>query len=178
MRIQPAVPPYAERVQQQLDRTMPEGVPPLVLFRVLARNERLFRRFFAGALLGPGALSLRERELIILRTCARNGSEYEWGVHATLFGVEAGFDDAQLRATVHDGAEAVCWSARDRLLVQLADVLAEGTRVPDALWAALSGQFDDDALLELLMLTGLYRMVSTLTNALELPLEPGVARFP
>ena len=119
MRIDPATPPYGDLVQQQLDKTMPPGMAPLVLFRVLARSERLFARFFGGALLGRGALSLRERELVILRTCARHGSEYEWGVHASVFGAHAGLDAAQLHATVHDTAEAPCWSERDRLLVRL-----------------------------------------------------------
>jgi hypothetical protein len=60
---------------------MPEGVPPLLLFRTLAVNERVFHRVMAGGLLDRGSLTLRERELVIDRTCFRCGSEYEWGVH-------------------------------------------------------------------------------------------------
>lgn len=178
MRIEPAVPPYAASVQQQLDRLMPPGAEPLVLFRVMARSERLSSRFFAAGLLDRGALSLRERELVILRTCARHGSEYEWGVHVTYFARRAGFDHAQIRATVHGPADAPCWSAHERLLVQLCDALAQGTHIADALWRPLRAAFSEEALLELLLLAGFYRTVSTLTNALELPLEPDAARFP
>ena len=36
------------------------------------------------------ALSLRHRELLILRTTARCGAEYEWGVHVQVFAAKAG----------------------------------------------------------------------------------------
>ncbi len=42
------------------------------------------------------SVGLREREIVIDRTCARCGCEYEWGVHVAFFAVRAGFDDAQL----------------------------------------------------------------------------------
>ncbi|GAA3246389.1 carboxymuconolactone decarboxylase family protein [Dactylosporangium siamense] len=31
------------------------------------------------------SLTLREREIVILRTCARRGCEYEWGAHVLVF---------------------------------------------------------------------------------------------
>ncbi len=64
-------PPYSEPVATALDRIMPKGVPPLVLFRTLAVNERVFLRILAGNLLDKGSISLREREIVIDRTCAR-----------------------------------------------------------------------------------------------------------
>ena len=76
-RIAPLEPPYPEPVQAALDRIKPKGVPPLALFRTLARNERVFLRLMAGGLLDRGSISLREREIVIDRTCARCGSEYE-----------------------------------------------------------------------------------------------------
>jgi hypothetical protein len=57
---------------------MPKGVPPLALFRTIAVNEPVFLRVMAGGLLDRGSISLREREIVIDRTCARCGSEYEW----------------------------------------------------------------------------------------------------
>jgi len=43
---------------------------------------------------------------------------------------------------------------------------------------ALRRLFSEEAMLEILMLAGYYRMVSYLTNALRLPPEPYAARFP
>src|SRR6187200_2239876 len=91
--------PFSPAVTEALERIMPPGVAPLALFRTWAVNERVFLRVMAAGLLDRGSLSLRERELVIQRTCARLGSEYEWGVHATFFAAKAGLDDATLAAT-------------------------------------------------------------------------------
>jgi alkylhydroperoxidase family enzyme len=177
-RIAPATPPFPPEVQGALDRIMPPGMPPLVLFTTLARDPRLFGKFFAGSLLDRGHLTLRQRELVIHRTTALCGSEYEWGVHVRGFAAKAGLDGPQLASTVHGGADDACWSDEDRLLIRLCDALHGGCDVDDALWAALSARFGEPACLELLMLCGFYRTVAYLTNALRLPLEAGAARFP
>ena len=79
-RIAPLEPPYPPEIQQQFDRIM-RGAPPLKLFRTMAGHARAWEKFRGGSLLDRGPLSLREREIVIDRTCARTGCEYEWGVH-------------------------------------------------------------------------------------------------
>ena len=177
-RIAPAEPPYPSEVQARLDALMPPGVAPLVLFRVLARDRRLFERFMGAGLLDKGHLTLRQREIVIHRVTARCGAEYEWGVHAAFFARRAGLDAAQLRSTVHGGPADACWSAEDRLLIRLCDALHAECTLDDALWAELRAVFSEEAVLELLLLAGFYRTVSYLTNALRLPPEPFAARFP
>ena len=73
-RIAPREPPYSEPVAAALAKIMPPGVPPLVLFRTLAVNERVFARFMAGGFLDRGSVPLRDREIVIDRTCFRCGS--------------------------------------------------------------------------------------------------------
>jgi alkylhydroperoxidase family enzyme len=177
IRIAPQTPPYPASVQEELDRVMPPGVPPLVLFRVLARDPRLFARFAGGGLLDRGQLSLRERELVILRVCANHDSEYEWGVHVVSFAHKAGLNAEQIQATRHGTAEAACWSPRDRVLIELCDTLRTSCTLSEPLWQAVRAEFSEEAVLELLLLVGFYRTVSTLTGALQLPLEPWAARF-
>lgn len=178
VRIAPATPPFPSEIQGAIDRIMPTGMPPLVLFTTLARDPRLFGKFFAGSLLDRGHLTLRQRELVIDRTTALCGSEYEWGVHVRGFAAKAELDAAQLASTVHGNADDRCWSDEDRLLIRLCDALHHDCTVDDALWAALSARFSEPACLELLMLCGFYRTVAYLTNALRLPLEAGSTRFP
>ena len=69
-RIAPAQPPFEPEVQAWLDRTMPAGKPPLALFTTLARDTRLFVKFFSAGLLDRGHLTLRQREVVIHRTAA------------------------------------------------------------------------------------------------------------
>ncbi len=177
-RITPAEPPYAAEVQTRLDALTPPGTTPLLLFRVLARDQRLFQRFMGGGLLDKGHLTLRQREIVIQRVTARCGSEYEWGVHAAFFAKRAGLDAAQLRSTVHGGPDDACWSPEDALLIRLCDALHNESTLDDALWAELRTAFSEEAMLELLLLAGFYRTVSYLTNALRLPHERFGARFP
>jgi alkylhydroperoxidase family enzyme len=176
-RIAPAEPPFAAEIQSPLERIMPDGAPPLVLFTTLARNPRVFQRFMAGGLLDKGSIGLREREIMIDRTTARCGSEYEWGVHVKFFAEKAELTRDQIRATVKGGADEEVWGRRDALIVRLADVLHETATIDDGLWSELKVEFTDAQLLELIVLAGLYHMVSFLTNGLRLPLELGAARF-
>ena len=177
-RVTPAAPPYSSEVQTFLDRIMPAGMAPLVLFTTMARDGRLFARFTGGGLLDRGNLSLRQREIVIARVTARCSSEYEWGVHVALFGERVGFTAEQLNAVVHGDADAPCWGAEDALLIRLCDTLEAHCDVDDALWRQLSQTFSEMALIELLMLAGFYRTVSYLTNALRLPRESFAPRFP
>src|SRR6476659_8368977 len=146
-RIAPIEAPYPAEIQAEFDKIM-RGAPPLLLFRTVARNPRVLQRFFAGSLLDRGSISLRNRELMILRTCARCGAEYEWGVHVAAFGAKALWTLEQLRASVHGGADDACWTVEDRLVIWLADQLHETQHVDDALWAELAAQFGADQLVE------------------------------
>src|SRR5713226_2160329 len=157
-RIAPIDPPYPQDVQAEFDKLM-RGAPPLLLFRTVARNPRVLQRMMAGGLLDRGSISLRSRELIILRTCARCGAEYEWGVHVATFGVKAQWTPPQLHSIVYGSADDACWSAEDRLLIRLADQLHDTNRVDDALWEEMAAQFAADQLVELIMLVGLYHAV-------------------
>lgn len=177
-RISPATPPYSPRIQAELDKLMPPGMEPLYLFRVLARDERLFARSIGSGLLDRGHLTLREREIVILRVCANYESQYEWGVHVTVFAGRAGLTDEQVQATVKQPSTATCWTPKEQLIVRLCDELRNSTTVGDELWAELRGTFSEEAILELLLLNGFYRTISVLTNTLRMPPEAFAARFP
>ncbi|MEJ6022262.1 carboxymuconolactone decarboxylase family protein [Ramlibacter sp. PS4R-6] len=176
-RIPPATPPFDPEVAATIDRVM-RGQPPLHLFATMARDPRLARKFFAGGLLDKGHLTVRQREIVIDRTTALCGAEYEWGVHIAGFAQKAELTAEQVRSTVHGTAEDACWSDEDRLLVRLCDALHKDCDVDDDLWKALRATFSENAIVELLMLAGFYRTVSYLTNALRIPLESYGARFP
>ncbi|MBZ4421401.1 carboxymuconolactone decarboxylase family protein [Myxococcus sp. RHSTA-1-4] len=177
-RIPPAEPPYSESFTAALARLMPAGVPPLLLFRSLAVNERVMGKMMAGGLLDKGSISLRERELVIDRTCWRCGSEYEWGVHVAFFGEKVRLTPEEVRGLCSDDVEATPFSPREKLLLRLCDELHASATVSDALWAELAKEWTAPQLLELLALAGYYHTISYLTNALRLPLESFAARFP
>ena len=175
-RIAPLEAPFAPPLQATLDRLTPPGLEPIALFRTLAQSPRVFERLLAGSLLDPGPLSIRQREIIILRTCALNRCEYEWGVHVAVFGASAGFVASELAATV-SGARDL-WPDAERTLLDACDDLHRDTRFQDTTWAALRANFDDAQVLELISLCGYYRTISLHANALALSPEAFAPRFP
>jgi alkylhydroperoxidase family enzyme len=176
-RIAPATAPLPDDIAQAIDAIL-RGRPPLVLFTTLARDRRLFFKFFNSGLLDRGHLTIRQREIVIDRVTASCGAEYEWGVHVSVFAAKAGLTEAQITSLTVGGPDDTCWTDADRLLIRLCDSLHEDCTVEDALWAELAADHCDEALLELLMLAGTYRTVSYLVNSLRLPPEPGASRFP
>jgi alkylhydroperoxidase family enzyme len=177
-RIAPLQPPYPDAIQRDFDRIMGPGRPPLILFRTVATQERAWTKFTAAGLLDRGPLSLREREIVIDRTCANNRCEYEWGVHIAAFAAAAKLTDVQVRATVLEGAYAPCWSEAERVLVATTDALHERATLSDAEFASLATHYSQGQILEIMLLCGFYRTVSYLANGLKLPLEETAARFP
>jgi alkylhydroperoxidase family enzyme len=162
---------------RRFDRIM-HGAPPLTLFRVIAGNARAWEKFRAGSLLDRGPLSLRDREIVIDRTCALTKCEYEWGVHVATFADAARLSEEQIRATVRGEADASCWSVAEQALIAAVDAFHHDATLEEAQFKALAAHYDDAQIFEIILLCGFYRTVSYLANGLNLPLESAAARFP
>jgi 4-carboxymuconolactone decarboxylase len=170
-KIAPLEPPYAPEVDTWLRKWMPPGaaVEPLALFRTLAKSPLLAERMrpLGAGLLGKGTLEARDRETVILRTCARCGAEYEWGVHVTAY-ARALLSDEEIRATRDGGAD---------LLLRAVDELHDrGTLTPGTL-AELGARYSEEQILEILALCGFYHLISFIANGARVPLEPWAERF-
>ena len=170
-RLPPLEPPYPPQLAEELAAMMPPGAPPLLLFRTLAHNPRVLRKIRQGNLLDRGSLERRDRELVILRTTARCGCAYEWGVHAAFFAGRVGLGEAELRATARGGADDPAFGERERALVRLADELHDSAQLSDACYEALARHFAPDQLVELLVLAGFYHAIAFVANGLRVAQE-------
>jgi alkylhydroperoxidase family enzyme len=146
------------------------------LFATLARHPRLLKRWsqFGGLLLAGGTLSPRDREVLILRTAANCGADYEWGHHLVL-GRVAGLSDDEMTALAGPPATA---EAVDRALVRAADDLHVDGVISDDTWAVLADRFDEPQLIELCMVVGQYHLVAFTLRSLRIQPEPGVEGIP
>jgi alkylhydroperoxidase family enzyme len=181
MRIAPVSPPFAPKVQALFDRLPADWSPPFQLFTVLARDERLLLRFTGSSVsyLEPSHVTVRQREVLLLRVTARCRCAYEWGMRVHYFAEQAGLNETQIYASVYGDADDPSWLPDDKALVRLADELHDTISVSDALWTDLCAAFSEEAILQLLLMAGNYRTVACLANGLQLPLEPNVGRpFP
>jgi alkylhydroperoxidase family enzyme len=159
------------------------GVPEILanvnLFRVLLRNPgaaRVIASVIKEITMG-GTLDARLKELAILRVGWRMGAMYEWSNHVPIarrtgvtddeiLAVREGPDDARL----DPGAQAV--------LAVVDEALDEHIVAPSTLAAARAALQDDSALMELLVLPGLYRTIATVLQTLDVPLEEGREEWP
>jgi alkylhydroperoxidase family enzyme len=181
-RIAPLDPPYPPEIDAALRKWMPPGseAEPLKLFRTLNVHEELASRMrpLGAGILGHGTVEPRDREIVILRTCARAGAEYEWGVHVLAFAQPLGLSEAQIAATVSGDPADPAWPEPDSLLITLADELYDTATVSDGLWTGLAERFSDRQTIELLVIAGWYRLIAYIINTAGVELEPWAARFP
>lgn len=170
-RIELLNPPFDPELQKTFDRIMPPGVEPLNIFRTVAHNPRVLSRMVNGGLLDQGSISIAERELVILRSCSACEGDYEWEVHAALFGESAGFSTQQITDTRSASANPKLWTEQQLCLIDMVDNLHRQSRIEPALWQRLSSLFNPAQLIELVMLCGLYHAVSFVVNAFEIESE-------
>ena len=179
-RIAPLAPPYEPAIEELLKKLMGGEREPLKLFRTVARNPALLRHLAAsGALVfRRGDISALHREIVIQRATARCGAEYEWGVHAAIFGERVGLTGERLRATVGGDHTSSCWSPEESLLIELVDQLHERAAVSGDLFERMSRYWNDAQILELTMLAGLYHAISFLINVAGVERESYAPVFP
>jgi len=182
-RIVPLSPPYNPEVAAALAKWMPPGstLEPLKLFRTLYQNQEIssrMRPLGAGILGSHSSLDPREREILIDRTCARCGCEYEWGVHVAAYGEAVGLDRTQLEDTVNGTVAKALWSEREHVLIRLVDELYETATISDATWEQLVAIWSIAQILELIIIVGWYHLISFVANAAHIEYEPWAARFP
>jgi alkylhydroperoxidase family enzyme len=157
---------------------MPPGLPPIRLFRTLAHNPRVLRKVRLSNLLDRGSLERRDRELVVLRTTARCGCAYEWGVHVAFFAERVGLGPEAVRATAHGRADDPAFGPRERALVAMVDELHETARLSDPAYAALAAHFAPAQIVELLVLAGFYHAIAFVANGLGVEPEAFAPGFP
>jgi len=175
---QPRLAPLERPYDPETAEALESLGPPIALFRVLARRpERAhgvhgWGRYYLSR---RCALTLRQRELVIHRTTARCGADYEWGLHVAVFAERAGLDDPQLASLASGWPGDPCWGCVDRAVLRAVDALHDRSDLDDAEWAALVMAVGEEGAIDLLLLCGWYHAISFAVRALRLPLEPGTA---
>lgn len=177
-RIEPQAPPFPIALQSVLERNALAGIDPLVLFTTIGRSERAWTKFSGGSMLdSKSPLSLRERELVIDRTSARTGCEYEWGVHISIFAERAGLSREDVAATLAYPLERERWSDAEVALLAAVDALHDRSTLDAEEFEHLKRHYSEDQILEILQVAAFYHQVAFIANGLALPLEANAARF-
>ncbi len=150
----------------------------LNIFRTVAHHPKLLKRWlvFGRHVLAKSSLPPRERELAILRTGWRCGSEYEFGQH-TVIGLGSGLSEDEIRNLTQD-ASSTGWSHEDETLIRAVDELVDDHRISDQTWSDLAGTWSKQQLLDLVFAVGQYTLVSSMLNTFGVEPEDGLPGFP
>lgn len=177
-------PPYPPEVERTIGNTAFTGLSPRNLRLALAHHPKLAAAFQAMAhvVLFQCEVSEREREIAIIRTGALTRSEYEWGMHVSIYGDKCGLSDAQVQdlstAASWRDLQATLWTAPEQLVVRMVDELHHHATVADDTWQQLVAGWPQTQVMELVFASSFYHMAAFFLNTAAVPLEDGARRFP
>lgn len=177
-KLYPVDEPYSDEVAGILETYPKRDGYILQVFRVFANSSRFLRKGVLNLLDRESPLSLRHREIVILRVTANLECEYEWGVHVTAFQDAGGFTPRQIAATRNSDASEDCWSEEEKVLIEVVDGFCSAGKLCEKTRAAFERLWSLEQQLEIMALCGNYHTVSFVANTARLSLEPFAARFP
>ncbi len=122
------------------------------------------------------ALTLYDKELVILRVNYLCNDDWVWGQHVPI-AKRNGRTDEDI-ARIPRGAAATGWNEKDRLLMAAVQELHEDYFISDATWQGLSRIFNTKQMIDLIFTVGNYHLNAMYTNSVGMPFEQGFGGIP
>jgi alkylhydroperoxidase family enzyme len=177
----PRIPPLdpKEWTPEQRQRFDPNGTGQRAanVFVTFVRNppgDRL-RGSVTGHILNSTTLSVRQRELLLMRIGVLCRSEYEWAAHSRL-GRRAGMTDADVDRIVA-GPQSGGGDSIETAMLRATDELYRDDVISDETWTQLAKALDTKQMLDMLIAVGGYRAVSMAINSAGVQLDANMADF-
>jgi alkylhydroperoxidase family enzyme len=142
---------------------------------VFAHHPDLAHAFFAfnAHVLYGTTLTVRQRELLALRTAVVRRSPYLWSQHL-VHTDDAGLSSDEI-AAIAFGPEAPSFEDLDTALLEAVDELLLGGQLSDRTWAALIEELDLPQVLDVIFTVGCYATVASMCESLRLDIETDLA---
>lgn len=154
-----------------------KGPGELHIFRHMANAPQCFQPLMdtVVGLNKDAALSLRDREIALLRSVSSCIGEYEWAQHES-FAREAGMGDEHLQAIRDANVDAACWEESDRDTLQFTNEVIANVKASDAIYDKIASRLNASQIAELLLVIGFYRALAVFTENAETPIDASVGR--
>jgi len=138
---------------------------------VLAHHPELTEAYhhLIGHALFATTLSVRQRELIILRVAHQREAAYEWAQHAFLAG-EAGIGADEVDR-VRRGGGAEGWDPLESALLTAADQLLSDARIGDDTYDRLSSELSTRQIMDLVFTVGAYDVLAMALRTFDVELD-------
>ena len=152
----------------------------LNIFRVMLHRPKTAKALsdLLVSLLFGGELDDRLRELLIMRIGWVTGSDYEWTQHWRIAQEQFGCSEQDLLELRGDWRSSTHFGDDEKTLLAAVDSLIEQGTLSSDLASECLGRLGRNATIELATAVGAWRLVSKVTNALEIPLEEGISSWP
>ncbi len=137
----------------------------------LAHHPRLTTAFhtFNGQVQFGTTLTLRQRELLILRVAVARDCEYEWAQHRVI-ALDIGLTGDEVDR-VADGPDARGWSPLDAALLRAVDELVADACITEPTWAVLSAELDAQQLMDVIFTVGSYETLAMFVRSVGMELD-------
>jgi 4-carboxymuconolactone decarboxylase len=141
----------------------------LHVVRTLVQHPALYRSWmpYAMHLIMANTLTARDREIVILHTCAVCEGDYDLAHHHVI-ARRAGLTDAEIEAAKSNGAGL---AASELTLMKAVEELVSSRNMSDATWVTLSERYTREQLLDLIFTVGNYVTMTMLTRTCGVPIE-------
>jgi 4-carboxymuconolactone decarboxylase len=171
-RIAPISPADFTSEQSKLAR-VGTGRENLNIVRTMVNHPGVYDKFiaFAEELVFNSHLTVRDREILILKTLSLCRGEYEAPIHDAV-ARKIGLSDEEIAAARWDGAGL---PAGEQALVRAAHELIHSHFISDTTWTALAGRYSTLQLMELVFIVGNYSLLVMATNSFGVQPEMNVA---
>ena len=152
----------------------------LNIFRVMLHRPKTAKALsdLLVSLLFGGELDDRLRELLIMRIGWVTGSDYEWTQHWRIAQEQFGCSEQDLLELRGDWRNSTHFGDTEKTLLAAVDSLIEHGSLSSEVASECLERLGRNATIELVTAIGAWRLVSKVTNALEIPLEAGISSWP
>ena len=152
----------------------------LNIFRVMLHRPKTAKALsdLLVSLLFGGELDDRLCELLIMRIGWVTGSDYEWTQHWRIAQEQFGCSEQDLLEVRGDWRTSTHFGDDEKTLLAAVDSLIEQGTLSSDLVSECLERLGRNATIELTTAVGAWRLVSKVTNALEIPLEEGISSWP
>ena len=147
------------------------------IYRMLLNSPPLAESWFnhSNAVRWKTKLGGRLREIVIIRMGHLAQCDYVLRQHVPALALADGLTLEECEALA-DWRGSRFFNASERAVLAYTDTMTREIAVPDAVFAEIKQHFDDREIVELTVLIGTYNMNARVLRALELDLEPELAR--
>jgi len=162
--------PEDSELTPELRRTL-EGLPPLNVFRMMARAPASFQPLveFALSILLRSELPARDREIAVLRVAQATRAEYEWVQHVAL-AKRVGVRQQEIDC-IADARPVTGLDATGNLLCRVADEISRDVRLSDEALAQIIERYGERQATELILCCAYFNMLSRILESCRVELE-------